>query len=88
MSRSRKKTPCFHVSSRDRRFKKWYNRKLRKLGLDAIPDGNAYRKMNESWYVDEGRNVGRTYREYRDTSDDGAEESICWNKHAKWFLRK
>lgn len=55
MSRSYKKHPIIkYAGCKD--LKKIYNRRLRrsnKIGLEDIPNGNAYKKMNESWNIND-----------------------------------
>lgn len=51
MSRSFKKH-CWEKCAGDPSFKKIFNRKLRRTTkLDEIPNGKAYKKMNESWEI-------------------------------------
>lgn len=92
MSRSRKKTPCCHVSRmHDRWFKKLFNRRVRKAGLDDIPDGNAYRKMNKSWCIDEGKYVGVTYLGFRGffcSADEDVDEEACRKEYDRLYFRK
>lgn len=53
MSRSYKKFPCYKCAG-DKTNKKTFNRKLRRTtGIEDIPSGNAYRKMNESWDIND-----------------------------------
>ena len=55
MSRSHRKNPIVtegSFSGWSKRMKQKFNRKLRRTtGVEDIPDGNAYRKMNESWDI-------------------------------------
>lgn len=53
MSRSYKKHPIIkYAGCKD--YKKIYNRKLRRTtNIDDIPNGNAYKKMNESWNIND-----------------------------------
>lgn len=85
MSRSRKKTPCCHIVKKDTWFKRHFNRKLRRApidfgeGVSSLPDGNAYRKANESWLIDDWRSVHVSFGEF--WSDDR-------NDYERWYIRK
>jgi len=85
MTRSRKKTPCCHIVKRDGWYKGLFNRKLRRQpidwaeGVSAIPDGNAYRRANESWLIDDWKDVGTTF-------DGSAGADRNW--YEKWYIRK
>ena len=71
MTRSRKKTPCGHYVNKQTWFKGLYNRKLRRRpidwdnGVSSMPDGNAYRKANESWEIDDYRTTFVAFEAYR-----------------------
>lgn len=75
MSRSYKKHPIIkYAGCKD--YKKLYNRRLRrsnKIGLEDIPNGNAYKKMNESWNINDIVD-GCTWPEYKIMSDE-------WDRH-------
>lgn len=91
VSRSHRKTPCSHVSPIHGKYKKLYNRRLRRLGFDEVPDGNAYRRMNQSWNIDEARCIGTSYQAYRDSClrwGDFLDEETCRNEYEKYHLRK
>jgi len=55
MTRSRKKTPCCHIVKRDGWWKKAFNKRIRRM--QDVPDGNAYRRANESWLIDDWKCV-------------------------------
>ena len=71
MTRSRKKTPCCHYVNKDGWYKGHYNRRLRRNPIDwdegvpSLPDGNAYRRANESWEIDDYRATHVTLDEFR-----------------------
>ena len=53
MSRSYKKYPILKYAG-NKDYKKRFNRKLRRTtNIEDIPDGNAYKKMNESWEIND-----------------------------------
>ena len=53
MSRSYKKHPVIKYAG-NKDYKKLFNRRLRRTaGIDDIPNGNAYKKMNESWEIND-----------------------------------
>ena len=53
MSRSYKKHPIIKYAG-NKDYKKRFNRKLRRTTkIDDIPNGNAYKKMNESWEIND-----------------------------------
>lgn len=53
MSRSYKKHPIIKYAG-NKDYKKRFNRKLRRTtGIEDIPNGNAYKKMNESWDIND-----------------------------------
>lgn len=98
MSRSRKKTPSCHVITKQSDFKKIFNRRLRRNfvvdeyeGVSAIPDGNAYRRMNESYDIDDYHDVGLIYEEFRASligRGTFKDEKTCRQDYEKWYLRK
>lgn len=98
MSRSRKKTPSCHVIAKQSDFKKIFNRRLRRNfvmdeneGVSAIPDGNAYRRMNESYNIDNYTEVGLTYEEFRASllkRGTFVNEKTCRQDYERWYLRK
>lgn len=91
MSRSCKKTPSCHVVKRDGWYKKHYNRKLRRAHKLDIPSGNAYRKMNEPWNIDDFHEIGLSYERFHDSQicwGKYVDEATCRNQYAKWYLRK
>lgn len=98
MSRSRKKTPSCHVIAKHSGIKKVFNRRLRRNfvvdeyeGVSPIPDGNAYRRMNESYDIDDYHDVGLTFEEFctcqiaRGTFVD---EKASRQDYERWYLRK
>ena len=56
MSRSFKKSPCCPIASKDETAKKRFNRRIRRtMKIDDIPDGAAYRKLNDSYDISDGK---------------------------------
>ena len=90
MTRSRKKTPCCHIVKKDTWFKGHYNRKLRRTpidyeeGVSSIPDGNAYKRANESWFIDDWKSLFTTFEDWQDW-DDGPDAR---NEYERWYIRK
>lgn len=93
MSRSRKRTPSCNVTSPDGQMKAAYNRKLRRQWRpgDELPQGGAYRKMNESWEIRDWREVGTTYGQFassRRRRDPDAGDGELREEYEKWYRRK
>ena len=60
-------------------------------GVSAIPDGNAYRRMNESYDIDDYHDVGLTFEEYRSAQKywgHFVDDATCRQQYEKWYLRK
>ena len=60
-------------------------------GVSAVPDGSAYRRMNESYDIDDYHDVGLTYEEFRASSVDRGrftDEKACRQDYEKRYLRK
>lgn len=92
MSRSYKKTPSCHVVGRDGRMKKVFSRRVRRTtDPDGVPNGGAYRKMNETWDISDCHEVGLSYGEFRKQCIEFGQyedERSCRNQYEKWYLRK
>ena len=91
MTRSRKKTPCCHCAGHDGWWKRVYNRKLRRNpidfdeGVSTIPDGMAYRRMNESWEISDLKSLYATVEDYYYLGVD-EDEARNWYEHD--YIRK
>ena len=92
MSRSRKKTPSCHIAGRDGRMKRLFSRRVRRVpDLYGIPDGGAYRKMNETWDISDWHEVGLPYESFRKKRIEFGlyeGERACRNLYEKCYLRK
>ena len=98
MSRSRKKTPSIHYVAKCGWMKKVFNRRLRRnfvvdeeQGVPAVPDGNAYRRMNDSYDINDWHVVGTTYDVFRARQINHGtfeNEKTCRSDYEKWYLRK
>lgn len=76
---------------RDGHAKKRFSRIVRKTGPEDVPNGNAYRKMNETWDISDWHQVGLSYEAFKKWQIElgrYANEKQCRNEYAKWYLRK
>ena len=62
MSRSYKHVPCAHFVRRHGGMKRLFNKRERRLGIDAVGSHGAYRKANETWDDDDWRVVHHALR--------------------------
>ena len=91
MSRSRKKTPCCNGVKPDGSWKAIYNRKVRRNRDPYFPNGNCYRKMNESYNIHEWRVVGTTFLQYQTPTNIYGHDRTLDEKrldYERYFLRK
>lgn len=88
MSRSYKKNHIIKYAG-DKEYKKLFNRKLRRVtSLDEIPNGKAYKKMNESWDIDDIRSYC-SWEDYKEICKwRGQNEDELYNEWKKCYLRK
>ena len=92
MARSRKKTPCCHCAGHDGSWKRIYNRKLRRNpidydeGVSSVQDGNAYKRVNESWEISDLKETHLAFEEYLPGCFDSEEERR--DNYEKFFIRK
>lgn len=88
MSRSYKKHNIIKCAG-DTSFKKIYNRKLRRTTkLDEIPNGKAYKRMNESWEIYDfiSRCSWEDFKSWNWTQDMTQEEA--WKEWKRHFYSK
>ena len=98
MSGSFKKTPSCHFVKKQSEQKKLFNRRLRRApavderqGVSSVPDGNAYRRANESYDIADWHDVGRSYEDYRARhirQGSYVDERTCRRQYEKQYLRK
>lgn len=92
MSRSFKKTPSCHMAGKDGYAKKAFSRRVRRLAKsNDLPDGGAYRKLNESWDISDWHDVHRDYesfRAFRIEIGKYVDEKQCKNEYEKYYRRK
>lgn len=61
MGKSYKKNPFAGVTKTDGRWKKVFNRRLRRVpidfyeGVSALQDGCAFKRANETWEISDGK---------------------------------
>ncbi len=85
MSRSRRHHPVCNVVKPDGKFKKFFNRRVRRTPIDAIPSGNSYRKLGESWMIHDCREYGLSYIEYcRRYGHDASDPEVRYEYERMW----
>lgn len=85
MSRSYRHHYIFKTAG-DKSFKKIFNRRLRRSSkCENIPDGNAYRKYNNSWEIADYVYRYNDYEEYREANKEFETEEQSRKKWKKWF---
>ncbi len=88
MSRSRKHTPSCNVVKPDGAFKRFFNKRLRKMPLDAIPSGGAYKRLNESWMIHDWREVGPSFVNYCKLYErDPTDPEVRYGYERIWLLK-
>jgi hypothetical protein len=92
MSRSRKHIACCGMVAKDRGAKKRFNRRIRRARLDRdFCRPGDFRRANETWEIEEGRDHHATYEGYRDVRKrlgEFKDERSCREEFEKQFLRK
>lgn len=91
MSRSYKHTPSCNVVKPDGSFKRFFNRRLRRSHMLDLPQGNAYRKLNETWKIHDWRQVGVSFGDYcRSRHAFGFHEppDVQRDDYERYYLRK
>ena len=91
MSRSFKKHPGFQIAG-DKGFKKIFNRRIRRAKkLDDIPDGGAYKKLNDSYDIADYKEIGPKWEDFYEghkllnTPEEKEELYKIW---LKWYRSK
>lgn len=70
----------------DKSMKKIFNRRLRRSQRCCnIPNGNAYKKYNNSWYIADYTYRYNDYNDYREQHKDLESEEESRKRWAKWF---
>ena len=95
MSRSYKRTPR-SGDTKDKFFKRYYNKRLRKLPFECVLDNGTYKKYNCQWDICDYETVGISFEDYwrhlkRRFSNQpnilGTKEE-AYKEYIKWFIRK
>ena len=85
MSRSYRHHYIFKTAG-DKSMKKLFNRRLRRSQrCSNIPNGNAYKKYNESWEIADFIYRYDNYNDYRELHKDFESEEESRKRWAKWF---
>lgn len=88
MSRSFKKHPGFQICG-DKSFKKIFNRRIRRAKkLDDIPNGGAYKKLNDSYEIADYKEIGPKWEEFYEENkllNTPEEKGELYNMWLKWY---
>lgn len=85
MSRSYRHNYVFKTAG-DKSMKKIFNRRLRRSQHCAnIPNGNAYKRYNDSWKIADYVYRYHDYHDYREQHKDYESEEESRKRWAKWF---
>lgn len=99
MSRSYKRTPR-SGDRKDKFFKKYANRKVRRLPMDEHPlKGNAYKKVFPSYEICDYETVGIDFEQYWEClvkrwhewdwrSEPFPDRVEAYQNYFRWFIRK
>ena len=99
MSRSYKHTPR-SGDKKDKFFKRYANRKVRRLPIDEHPKGNTYKKVFCQYDICDYETVGISFEQYwkrlvkswyaweRDYGYPYPDREKAYQEYCKWFLRK
>ena len=99
MSRSYKHTPR-SGDKKDKFFKRYANRKVRRLPIDELPKGNTYKKVFCQYDICDYETVGISFEKYweslikrwyeweRDYGYPYPDREKVYQEYCKWFLRK
>lgn len=99
MSRSYKHTPRAG-STKDKYFKKYANRKIRRLPMDEHPlNGNTYKKVFASYEICDYETVGMSFEQYWEClvkrwyawtwqSEPFPNRDEAYQEYCRWFIRK
>ena len=98
ISRSYKGTPrC--GDTKDKFFKKYANRKVRRLPIDERPKGNAYKKVFCQYDICDYETVGTSFEQYWESLVkrwyewewkyfEFPDRDEAYQEYCRWFLRK
>ena len=95
MSRSYKRTPR-NGEQKDKFFKRYYNKKLRKLPFECALDNGTYKKYNCQWDICDYETVGISFeyywyhlkRRFHDRPEILGTKEEAYKEYIKWFIRK
>lgn len=99
MSRSYKHTPR-SGDQKNKYFKKYANRKVRRLPMDEHPsNGNAYKKVFASYEICDYETVGMSFERYWEClvkrwyewtwqSEPFPDRDKAYQEYCRWFIRK
>ena len=99
MSRSYKRTPR-SGDTKDKFFKRYANRKVRRLPIDEHPKGNTYKKIFCQYDICDYETVGTSFEQYWESlvkswhrwkSECGLpypNRDEAYQEYCRWFLRK
>lgn len=85
MSRSYKKYPS--AGNNDKFYKKYFNKKTRKIPLDENLNGGRYKKFQLKWYIMEGKGFRCvSWKDFKEGKELPEEElKVLYHR---WFLKK
>ena len=95
MSRSYKRTPrC--GDKKDKFFKRYYNKKLRKLPFECALGNSTFKKYNCQWDICDYETVGISFKDYwrhlksrfSNRPDILGTKEEAYKEYIKWFIRK
>lgn len=95
MSRSYKRTPR-SGEQKDKFFKRYYNKKLRKLPFECALDNGTYKKYNCQWNICDYETVGISFerywyylkRRFHNCPELLGTKEEAYKEYIKWFIRK
>ena len=98
MSRSFKHTPR-SGDTKDKFFKRYANRKVRRLPIDERPKGNAYKKVFCQYDICDYETVGTSFEQYWESLVkrwyewewkyfEFPKRDKAYQEECRWFLRK
>lgn len=92
MSRSRKKTPSAHIVKKQGWMKAKLSRRVRKFGKASdITDGNACRKLNDSYDIADWHDTWTSFEDFKRQQKNWGryvDEEQCRNDYERWYKRK
>ena len=95
MSRSYKRTPR-SGQQKDKFFKRYYNKRLRKLPFECDLSGYAFKKYNNAYDICDYETVGISFEEYwrhlkrifHTCPESLGTKEEAYKEYLKWFIRK